>query len=94
MRNWHQTAPNRVTIIGSGLSDFGYRTGKLVFDCQKPRFESRLPSEFSTNHLNVSTMSKTFFLRIIYRNAVSLRKITSSVESVKGAKIKHLNFIE
>lgn len=38
-------------------------------------------------------MGKTFFLRIIYRNAVSLHKITSSVESVKGAKIRHLNFI-
>ncbi|SKB74970.1 hypothetical protein [Dyadobacter psychrophilus] len=38
-------------------------------------------------------MSKIFFLRIIYRNAVSLHKITSIVESVKGAKIKHLNFI-
>jgi len=38
-------------------------------------------------------MSKIFFLKIIYRNAVSLHKITSIVESVKGAKIKHLNFI-
>lgn len=38
-------------------------------------------------------MSKVFFLKIIYRNAVSLHKITSIVESVKGAKIKHLNFI-
>jgi hypothetical protein len=38
-------------------------------------------------------MSNTFFLRIIYRNAVSLHKITSIVESVKGAKIRHLNFI-
>jgi hypothetical protein len=38
-------------------------------------------------------MSNTFFLRIIYRNAVSLHKITSIVESVKGAKIKHLKFI-
>ncbi|MCE7065903.1 hypothetical protein [Dyadobacter sp. CY326] len=38
-------------------------------------------------------MSKLFFLKIIYRNAVSLHKITSIVESVKGAKIKHLNFI-
>ena len=38
-------------------------------------------------------MSKLFFLKIIYRNAISLHKITSIVESVKGAKIKHLNFI-
>lgn len=38
-------------------------------------------------------MSKIFFLKIIYRNAVSLHKITSIVESVKGARIKHLNFI-
>lgn len=38
-------------------------------------------------------MGKTFFLRIIYRNAVSLHKITSSVESVNGAKIRHLSFI-
>lgn len=38
-------------------------------------------------------MSKIFFLKIIYRNAVSLHKITSIVESVKGAKIKHINFI-
>jgi hypothetical protein len=38
-------------------------------------------------------MSKTFFLRIIYRNAGNLHKITSSVESVNGAKIRHLNFI-
>jgi hypothetical protein len=38
-------------------------------------------------------MSKLFFLKIIYRNAVSLHKITSIVESVKGARIKHLNFI-
>lgn len=38
-------------------------------------------------------MSNTFFLRIIYRNAVSLHKITSIVESVKGARIRHLNFI-
>ena len=38
-------------------------------------------------------MSKIFFLKIIYRSAVSLHKITSIVESVKGAKIKHLNFI-
>jgi hypothetical protein len=38
-------------------------------------------------------MSNTFFLRVIYRNAVSLHKITTIVESVKGAKIRHLNFI-
>ncbi|MCF0048854.1 hypothetical protein LXM25_02220 [Dyadobacter sp. LJ53] len=38
-------------------------------------------------------MSKIFFLKIIYRNAVNLHKITSIVESVKGARIKHLNFI-
>ena len=38
-------------------------------------------------------MSKIFFLKIIYKNAVSLHKITSTVESVNGAKIKHLNFI-
>jgi hypothetical protein len=38
-------------------------------------------------------MKDTFLLRIIYRNAISLHKITSIVESVKGAKIKHLNFI-
>lgn len=38
-------------------------------------------------------MGKTFFLRIIYRNAGNLHKITSSVESVNGAKIRHLNFI-
>ncbi len=38
-------------------------------------------------------MSKVFFLKIIYRNAVSLHKITSIVESVKGTRIKHLNFI-
>ncbi|NIJ55083.1 hypothetical protein [Dyadobacter arcticus] len=38
-------------------------------------------------------MKDTFLLKIIYRNAVSLHKITSVVESVKGAKIKHLNFI-
>jgi uncharacterized protein with ACT and thioredoxin-like domain len=38
-------------------------------------------------------MSNTFFLRIIYRNSVSLHKITSIVESVKGANIIHLKFI-
>ena len=38
-------------------------------------------------------MKDTFLLRIIYRNAISLHKITSIVESVKGAKIKHLKFI-
>ncbi|MCE6987565.1 ACT domain-containing protein [Dyadobacter sp. CY323] len=38
-------------------------------------------------------MKDTFLLRIIYRNAISLHKITTIVESVKGAKIKHLNFI-
>jgi hypothetical protein len=38
-------------------------------------------------------MGKIFFLKIIYRNAVSLHKITSIVESVKGVRIKHLNFI-
>ncbi|TLV03599.1 hypothetical protein [Dyadobacter luticola] len=37
-------------------------------------------------------MKNIFLLRIIYRNAVSLHKITTIVESVKGAKIKHLNF--
>ncbi|MCE7070430.1 MULTISPECIES: hypothetical protein [Dyadobacter] len=38
-------------------------------------------------------MSKIFFLKIIYRSAVSLHKITSIVESFNGARIKHLNFI-
>jgi hypothetical protein len=38
-------------------------------------------------------MKDTFRLRIIYRNALSLHKITSIVESVKGARIRHLSFI-
>jgi uncharacterized protein with ACT and thioredoxin-like domain len=38
-------------------------------------------------------MKDTFLLRIIYSNAISLHKITSIVESVKGARIRHLNFI-
>ena len=38
-------------------------------------------------------MSNVVFLRIIYRNAVSLHTITSVIESVKGLKIKHLNLI-
>jgi hypothetical protein len=37
-------------------------------------------------------MNDIFLLRINYRNAVSLHKITSTVESVEGAKIKHLTF--
>jgi len=38
-------------------------------------------------------MSKTFLLRIIYRNGTSLHNITSAVESVKGVRIQRLNFI-
>jgi hypothetical protein len=37
-------------------------------------------------------MNDVFLLRIIYRDAVSLHKITSTVESVNGAKIKRLDF--
>ncbi|KQS27689.1 hypothetical protein [Dyadobacter sp. Leaf189] len=37
-------------------------------------------------------MNDTFLLRINYRNAASLHKITATVESVEGAKIKRLNF--
>ena len=35
----------------------------------------------------------TYQLNIIYPNTVSLHKITSLVESVKGIKIKHLKYI-
>ena len=37
-------------------------------------------------------MNDIFLLRIIYRDAVSLHKITSTVESVNGARIKRLDF--
>ena len=37
-------------------------------------------------------MGNTFFLRISYRNTVNLYNITSIVESVKGTRIRHLNF--
>ncbi|TDE14454.1 hypothetical protein [Dyadobacter psychrotolerans] len=38
-------------------------------------------------------MSNIVFLRIMYRNAVSLHGVTSIIESVKGLRIRHLNFV-
>jgi len=41
----------------------------------------------------LNRMSNVVFLRIMYRNAVNLHGVTSIIESVKGLRIKHLNFI-
>ncbi|QRR00975.1 hypothetical protein [Dyadobacter sandarakinus] len=38
-------------------------------------------------------MKDIFLLRVIYRNGLSLYNITTTVESVNGAKIQHLNLI-
>lgn len=38
-------------------------------------------------------MKNTYQIRIAYRKNLSLHKITSLIESVKGVKIKHLNLI-
>ena len=38
-------------------------------------------------------MKNTYQIKIAYRNSLSLYKITSLIESVKGVKIKHLNLI-
>ncbi len=38
-------------------------------------------------------MKKTYQIKIAYRNNLSLHKITSLIESVKGVKIKQLNLI-
>ena len=38
-------------------------------------------------------MSNLFFLRIMYRNTVSLHGVTTMIESVKRLRIKKLNFI-
>jgi len=38
-------------------------------------------------------MNNTYLIKIAYRKNLSLHKITSLIESVKGVKIKHLNLI-
>lgn len=38
-------------------------------------------------------MSNLFFLRIMYRNAANLHGVTTMIESVKGLRIRQLNFI-
>ena len=38
-------------------------------------------------------MKNTYLIKIAYRKNLSLHKITSLIESVKGVKIKHLNLI-
>jgi uncharacterized protein with ACT and thioredoxin-like domain len=38
-------------------------------------------------------MKNTYQIKIAYRKNLSLHKITSLIESVKGVKIKHLNLI-
>lgn len=38
-------------------------------------------------------MKNTYQIKIAYRKGLSLHKITSLIESVKGVKIKHLNLI-
>ncbi|MCF0058386.1 ACT domain-containing protein [Dyadobacter sp. CY356] len=38
-------------------------------------------------------MKATYQIKIAYRKNLSLHKITSLIESVKGVKIKHLNLI-
>lgn len=38
-------------------------------------------------------MENTYQIKIAYRKNLSLHKITSLIESVKGVKIKHLNLI-
>lgn len=38
-------------------------------------------------------MEKTYQIKITYKKNLSLHKITSLIESVKGVKIRRLNFI-